>query len=217
MPLTRLLDGHQRFRSDYFERDGELMASLASGGQRPEALFICCCDSRLVPNLILSSPPGELFVLRNIANIVPRYEEGQVLNRSVGAAIEYAVHVLRVPHVVVCGHTSCGGLDALVAGPEALKRDMPTLAGWLSDAAAVLDRLKDRQLEGPALVRQLAYENVVVQLENLMTYPVVERALEENRLEMHGWLYDLALGTLQSFDPATASFKPLENATAVAK
>src|SRR5215475_14338639 len=97
--ITRLLEGHERFRNDYFENGRELFESLARGGQNPTALFICCCDSRVVPNLIVSAGPGDLFVVQNIANIVPPYEAGQVLNRSVGAAIEFAIHYLRVPHV----------------------------------------------------------------------------------------------------------------------
>jgi carbonic anhydrase len=208
--ITSLLDGHERFRKDYFERGRELFESLASIGQHPTALFIGCCDSRVVPDLIVSAAPGDLFVLRNIANIVPRYEDGQVFNRSVGAAIEFAVHVLRVPHVIICGHTSCGGLGALLAGPDQLARDTPTLAGWLRDAASVLDRLRRHELEGEALARQLAFENVLVQLENLMTYPVVMRALEEDRLEMHGWVYDLVDGRLLVFQPETNDFRPLE-------
>jgi carbonic anhydrase len=209
---TRLLEGHERFRKDYFEHGRELFESLARGVQRPEALFIGCCDSRVVPNFIVSAAPGELFVLRNIANIVPRYEEGQVQNRSVGAAVEFAVHVLRVPHVIVCGHTSCGGLGALLDGTERLARDTPTLAAWLANAAGVLDRLRRHDLQGEALARQLVFENVVVQLENLMSYPVVMRALEEDRLEMHGWVYDLADASLRIFDPASNEFRPIEPA-----
>jgi carbonic anhydrase len=205
---TRLLDGHQRFRNEYFEHGRELMQSLAQAGQHPTALFIGCCDSRLIPNAIVSAGPGDLFVLRNIANIVPRYEDGQVFNRSVGAAVEYAVHVLRVPHVIVCGHTRCGGLGALLEGPDRLTQDTPTLAGWLRDAASVLDRLRLHDLPPEALAQQLVFENVVVQLENLMTYPVVMRALEEDRLEMHGWVFDIADGSLAVFDPATNEFRP---------
>jgi len=212
--ITRLLDGHIRFRQDYFEHSRELFEALASGGQNPTALFIGCCDSRVVPHLITSAQPGDLFVLRNIANVVPRYEEGVTFNRSVGAAIEYAVHVLRVPHIIVCGHTICGGLGALLAGPETLDRDTPTLAGWLRDAAAVLDRLRRRDLDGEALARQLVFENVVLQLENILTYPVVTRALDEDRVELHGWVYDLADGSMTVFDPQTNEFKPLEKVLA---
>jgi carbonic anhydrase len=207
--VTRLIQGHNKFRADYFERERELFEALAQGVQRPLAMFIGCCDSRVVPNLILNADPGDLFVLRNIANIVPAHEHGQVHNRSVGAAIEYAVHVLGVPHIVVCGHTQCGGLRALLDGPDRLQDEMPTLANWLRDAAAALGRLRG-ELGPEALARQLTFENVVLQLENLITYPTVERALEADKLEIHGWVYDLADGSLRVYHPDDNEFRPAQ-------
>jgi carbonic anhydrase len=207
--VTKLLQGHDKFRSDYFEHERELFEALARGGQEPLALFICCCDSRVVPNLIVDAAPGELFVLRNIGNIVPRFEDGQVSNRSVGAAVEYAVHVLRVPHIVVCGHTQCGGLAAIVDGPEKLEAECPTLASWLGAAAAVLGQLRD-ELPPDAVARQLVFENVVVQLENLVTYPCVQRALDAQKLEIHGWVYDIADGSLRVYHPEDDEFRPTE-------
>lgn len=207
--VLRLLEGHEKFRKDYFENERELFASLAVEAQNPMAMYIGCCDSRVVPNLILAASPGDLFVVRNIANIIPPYEEGQVMNRSVGAAIEYAVHVLKIPHIIVCGHTGCGGLAALMAGPEKLDEETPTLAAWLRDARSVLDRLHGAAIEPASVARRLVFENVVVQLENLLTYPVVARALEENRVEIHGWVYDLEDATLRAYDPEANEFRPL--------
>ncbi len=207
--VTRLLQGHRKFRADYFEHERELFESLAKGGQHPTAMFICCCDSRVVPNLIVDAHPGDLFVLQNIANIIPRYEEGQLHNRSVGAALDYAVHVLKIPHIVVCGHTQCGGLAALMDGTDRLAGEMPTLANWLKDAAAVLGRIRG-EMKPEAIARQLVFENVVVQLENLVTYPVVERALEEDVLEIHGWVYDIADGSLRVYHPDHDVFRPTE-------
>jgi carbonic anhydrase len=207
--VTRLLDGHERFLKEYVQHERELLSQLAEGTQRPQALFIGCCDSRVVPNLILAADPGELFVVRNIANIVPPYEAGEVRNRSVGAAVDYAVQVLAVPHLIVCGHTACGGLGALADGHEKLREAMPMLAAWLDDAAAVLERLRARALEGEALARQLVFENVVVQLENLLTYPTVQRALAAGKLELHGWVYDVADASLRTYHPAENEFRPV--------
>jgi len=207
--VTRLLQGHRKFRADYFEHERELFESLAKGGQHPSAMFIGCCDSRVVPNLIVNAHPGDLFVVQNIANIVPRYEKDQLQNRSVGAALDYAVHVLKVPHIVVCGHTQCGGLQALLDGPDRLAGEMPTLANWLRDAAAVLGRIRG-EMAPEAIARQLVFENVVVQLENLVTYPVVERALEDDELEIHGWVYDIADGSLRVYHPDQDVFRPTE-------
>jgi len=208
--ITKLLDGHTRFRREHFERGRELFESLASGTQAPLALMLACCDARIVPNMLVSANPGDLFVVRNIANIVPPYGE-HLANRSVGAAIEYAVHVLKVPHVIVCGHTNCGGLRALAEGPELLSAETPTLAQWLQDAVAVRDRIAQRMVGAPAeaIAQQLVYENVVVQLENLLTYPVLQRALDENRVELHGWVYDLAAARLKVYMPETNAFEAM--------
>src|SRR5262249_55853596 len=166
--VTKLIDGYERFRKDRFYKNRELFESLARGGQRPIAMLITCCDSRMVPNLIMGANPGDLFIVRNIANIVPPYDAGLVRDRSVGAAAESAVHVLEIPHLIVCGHTVCGGLRALVDGPDNLRESTPTLATWLDDAAGVIGRLRTRELSSDALVRQLVFENVLVQLENLL-------------------------------------------------
>jgi carbonic anhydrase len=210
--VTKLLEGHGRFRRDYFERERELFTTLATGAQRPTAMMIACCDSRVVPNLLLNASPGDLFVLRNIANIVPPFGY-HLANRSVGSAIEYAIHVLQVPHIIVCGHTHCGGLEALAQGPEKLEAETPTLAAWLQDALAVRERITRRWQDEPAevIARQLVFENVVVQLENLLTYPVLKRALEENRVEIHGWVYDLTTATLRGYEPEANEFRPLRD------
>jgi carbonic anhydrase len=203
-----LLEGHHAFRKEYFEHERELFDALAAGRHEPTAMVISCSDARVVPNIILKAQPGDLFVVRNIANLVPPYED--VRYRSVGAALEYAVHVLRVPHIVVCGHTQCGGLRALINGHEKLVDDMPSLAAWLHDAAAVRGRLARLHTEctGERLEKELINENVVVQLEHLLTYPVVARALNERRLEIHGWVYDLTEARVRVYRPDQNLFEP---------
>lgn len=207
--ITKLMQGHERFKAEYFQHERELFAELAQGAHKPTAMMISCSDARVVPNLIVNADPGDLFIVRNVANIVPPFGEDQ-FNRSVGAAIEYAVHHLRVPHLVVCGHTQCGGLGALIAGHEGLREETPTLAAWLHDAIDLRERLAElaRDAAPGTLQRLLAYENVLVQLENLLSYPVVARALEENRIELHGWVYDLQGATLEVYDPQQNAFLP---------
>ncbi|HYH94609.1 carbonic anhydrase [Hyalangium sp.] len=209
--VTKLLEGHSRFRSEYFENERELFETLAKGVQQPVALMLSCCDARVVPNIMVNASPGELFVVRNIANIVPPFGR-HLANRSVGAAIEYALHFLKVPHVIVCGHTQCGGLQALAEGLGTLEAETPTLAAWLQDAVVVRERIASRWPDAtPEVVaRQLVFENVVVQLENLLTYPVVQRALDENRVEIHGWVYDLVAATLRVYEPKANEFRPLQ-------
>ncbi len=211
---TSLFEGHTRFRSEYFEHERQLFDSLARGTHEPLACVIGCSDARVPPDIILGASPGDLFAVRNVANIVPPFGE-QSFNRAAGSAIEYAVHVLRVKHIVVVGHTQCGGIRALASMDDTLAQEMPTLAHWLKDAAELRRRLQmlARHLSSEDLEKQLVFENVLVQLENLITYPVVSRALEENRLEMHGWVYDLADGRIRAYDPRDNRFELLEKST----
>jgi carbonic anhydrase len=213
---TSLFEGHTRFRSDYFENDRQLFDSLARGTHEPLACIIGCSDARVPPDIILGASPGDLFAVRNVANLVPPFGQ-HLFNRASGSAIEYAVHVLRVPHIVVVGHTQCGGIRALATMNEELAREMPTLAQWLEDAAETRRRLQllARHLSPEDLERQLVFENVLAQLDNLLTYPVVARALEENRLEMHGWVYDLADGRIRAYDPQQNRFDLLEKSSKV--
>jgi carbonic anhydrase len=206
-----LIEGHTRFRSEFFENDRELFNSLAGGSQDPVACVIGCSDARVPPDIILGAKPGDLFAVRNVANIVPPFGETN-FNRAAGSAIEYAVHVLKVKHLVVVGHTGCGGIRALANMNEQMAQDMPTLTQWLRDAAELRRRLSvlARHVSPEELEKELVYENVLVQLDNLLTYPQVARALEENRLEMHGWVYDLADGRIRAYDPRQNRFELLE-------
>lgn len=214
--LTPLLLGHTTFRSEYFQHDRELYETLAAGRHEPTALIISCCDARVVPDVILNADPGDLFVLRNIANLVPAFGSGA--HKSVGAAIEYAIHGLKVPHVIVCGHTQCGGLGAMAKGYAHLAAHMPSLADWLHDAVELRERVAEMTrakgtdgatLDADALWQQLVYENVAVQLENLLTYPAVRWGLERGAIELHGWVYRLEDGGLSSYDAGSNSFRSL--------
>lgn len=207
----KLLLGHENFKREYFQEEAALFSSLASGVHEPYALMISCCDARVVPDIILNSDPGDLFVLRNIAALVPPYQTNP--GRSVGAAIEYAIHGLKVKHVIVCGHTSCGGLKALADGPMKLAAHMPSLAEWLADADAVYRKVKEvlASAEDQDILQQLAYESVPIQLEHLMTYPAVQWALEREKLQLHGWVYNLASGSLDVYKPEQNEFVPLKS------
>ncbi len=209
--VQKLLLGHGHFKRDYFRSEAGLFASLAGGVHEPKALVISCCDARVVPDVILQADPGDLFVVRNIAALIPPYGKGH--HRAVGAAIEYAIMGLKVQHVIVCGHTQCGGLRALADGPVRLAAHMPSLAEWLADAedlyAKVRTTMKDASDD--ELVSHLAYESVPVQLENLLTYPAVNWALERGRLELHGWVYDLNTGGLKAYQPDNNVFVELED------
>ncbi|MFO0563297.1 MAG: carbonic anhydrase [Polyangiales bacterium] len=207
--VEQLLLGHSQFKREYFRSESDLFASLAGGVHEPKALVISCCDARVVPDVILQADPGDLFVVRNIAALVPPYGKGH--HRAVGAAIEYAIMGLKVQHVIVCGHTMCGGLKALADGPVKLAAHMPSLAEWLADAESLYTKVRTtmKDASDELLVKHLAYESVPVQLENLLTYPAVNWALERGRLELHGWVYDLGTGGLKSYQPENNAFVEL--------
>jgi carbonic anhydrase len=197
MPVDRILRGLSQFQRDVYPEHRDLFQKLASG-QRPLALFITCADSRIDPCLLTQTKPGELFICRVIGNIVPRYPEAI---GGVSATIEYAVGVLRVPDVIVCGHTDCGVMKG-VLNPEPLA-DLPNVYAWLKHAQAAR--------EGAATDDLLALteRNVLAQLENLRTHPSVAARLKEDDLELHGWVYHIGEGAVASYDAGAGRFLPV--------
>jgi carbonic anhydrase len=198
--LLGLLEFHEQSRPLYLERFREL-----GNAQAPETLFIACADSRVVPNLLASTDPGELFTMRNVGNLIPpAHDDGTSSgDLSEASAIEYAVSVLRVKNVVVCGHSNCGAMRAVWAGSSL--DDAPNLARWLDHARPALARLRpppEGDGSGGAAERppqrpehdRLSQENVVLQLEHLATYPAVRRALGAGTLSLVGLWFDIATG-----------------------
>jgi len=202
--MQRLAKGIHRFRSDYFRSRRAFFEKLASDGQRPETLFITCSDSRVVPNLITSSAPGELFIVRNVGNIVPAVNRGVI--GGVAAAIEYAVQVLEVSNIVVCGHTQCGAMDAVVH-PERV-RHLSFVSRWLDEAGSIPRILEERygELDPEQRMNAAVQENVLTQLENLRTYDFIARRLDKGDLHIMGWVFRIATGEVFEYDPTTEQF-----------
>lgn len=184
------------------------LAELAITGQRPMQLFITCADSRLVPNLFTSAGPGEQFCVRNVGNLVPSYQQdGATSDSSVGAAVEFAVDVLEVPTIVVCGHSDCGAMKALAHGTSS---PGSRLHSWLRNGKASMERLgRARTQCQRSDVDLLCITNVVQQLDNLRTYPSVCRALAEGRLRLHGLYFDLAQAKFFTVNPETVRLEPV--------
>jgi carbonic anhydrase len=206
--MQKLVQGIHHFTANVFSSQRELFHRLADG-QNPVALFITCSDSRINPNLITQTDPGELFILRNAGNIVPPYGAA---NGGEGATIEFAVAGLGVADIIICGHSHCGAMKGLIE--PSLLSDMPAMAAWLSHAEATrrILREKYRERTGKALLTTAIEENVLVQLENLRTHPAVAAACSNGKLKLHGWVYKIETGEVFDYDPARGQFVPLTEA-----
>lgn len=202
-----VLDRAGRFRGEIFEKQSALYRGLAHNGQAPKALMISCADSRVVPEIITQSGPGELFVCRNAGNIVPPFSQA---NGGVSSAVEYAVVALKVRDIVVCGHSDCGAMKAFLQ-PEKLA-EMPNVAAWLrhAHAAECVVNAAYPPLEETAKVRALALENVVAQIQHLRTHPSVAAALARGELTLHGWFFEIDSGSILTLNGATGTFAAVE-------
>ena len=197
MPVDKFLGGISRFQKHVYPQHRELFEKLAMG-QRPEALFITCADSRIDPCLLTQTEPGELFICRVIGNVVPPYPDAI---GGVSATIEYAVGVLRVPDVIVCGHTDCGVMRGAL-NPEALEA-YPNVTAWLRYA-----KVEHREPEpSPESLLALTENNVVAQLKNLASHPTVADRLKQGDLALHGWVYHIGRGTVTVYNEASRSFE----------
>jgi len=203
--MQKLVQGVHRFERGISGSQRELFARLAEG-QHPDALFITCSDSRISPNLITQTDPGELFIIRNAGNIVPPYGAA---NGGEGATVEFAVVGLGVRDIIVCGHSRCGAMNGLLH-PEGLA-GMPTMAAWLGHAEATrwIARQKYADLPPDALLNVTTQENVLIQMENLRTHPAVAAGLAAGKLTLHGWVYKIETGQVFAYDPEHGQFNPL--------
>lgn len=203
--MEPLLEGVKKFQSEVFASKKDLFTRLAHG-QHPRALFITCSDSRIDPCMLTQTEPGELFILRNAGNIVPSY--GAQIGGTT-ATIEYAVGVLGVKTVIVCGHTDCGVAKAIVDPGKAA--DLPALKAWLLQAEATSRIIKENyaHVTGDALVMATIQENVRVQLSHLRTHPLIAARLRRKAVELHGWVYSIATGDIWTYDDKQERFLSL--------
>ncbi len=203
--MKALIDGVRKFQSEVFAAQKELFSRLARG-QHPRALFITCSDSRIDPCLLTQTLPGELFILRNAGNIVPSY--GAQIGGTT-ATIEYAVGVLDVKNVIVCGHTDCGVAKGILDPDQA--RDLPSLQEWLLQAEATRRIIQENyaHLTGDELLTATIQENVRVQLAHLRTHPLIAAKLRRGAIEMHGWVYSIPTGQVWTFDESRDRFVDL--------
>ena len=201
--LARIARGVAKFQTEIYPAQREMFERLKRG-QEPLALFVTCADSRVNPNLVTQTDPGEIFIERNPGNVIPPYVE---FVGGVTAGVEYAMLVLKVPVIVVCGHTDCGVMKALLC-PEQVE-GMPGVQKWMSHAFEARRRMKDEYGDGheeEQLHRMTEY-NVLGQIENLKTHPSVSARLHKGEIEIRGWVYDIGDGSIREADPESGKFE----------
>lgn len=203
--MEKLIRGIHDFQTTHFNEQQEFYSQL-SKGQSPETLMITCSDSRIMPGTVTKATPGELFVLRNAGNIVPPYGAS---SGGEGATIEYAVAALNVSHIIVMGHSHCGAMKGLINPDEVAK--LPLVANWLKQAEATRQVVAENYQDctGPELLNAAIKENVLVQLDNLRTYPAVAARMAKGALELHAWIYEIEHGQILAFDPEGMHFAPV--------
>lgn len=203
--MQELVQGIHYFQKIGFREREELFSRLREG-QSPEACLITCSDSRIDPNLVTNSQPGQLFIVRNVGNIVPCFGTS---NNGELAAVEYAVAVLGIEDLIVCGHSGCGAMAALVAeSPSSSATATPSVANWLRHAESTREILREhyRHLQGQTLANAAAEENVLVQLEHLRTLPVVAAKVSSGKIRLHGWMYKIETGEMFFYDSEVGQF-----------
>jgi len=204
--IDQLIAGYHRFRSGYYEKNRQRLVDLAHTGQSPKVAVIACCDSRVDPAVITDSTPGSLFVIRNVANLVPPCE-GEGAWHSTSAALEFAVRSLEVEHIIVLGHARCGGIRALLE-VEDDGQENTFITDWMSIAESARKRTLDRTDLNTLDERIYACEldAIRISLANLETFPWIQERIAKSRLQLHGWYYDMAPGDLLCLDAESGAF-----------
>jgi len=213
MILTKLIKGNEEFRKNNYKALEKELKELVKNGQKPEVMFIGCSDSRVTPDLMLGTKPGDMFILRNVGNFVPPFKHDEDFHGS-AAAIEYAIAVLKVKHIIICGHSHCGACKSLYD-------DIPDngsfvhIKTWLKlGAKAKETTLKNKNFKNKEqMYKETEKNSIRHQLDNLLTYPEVKKLYKENKLQVHGWYYDIETTQLDYYDKQDDKFKPLNEMT----
>ncbi len=208
--IKNLIRGNAVFKKYHLSDYKEELDDLIKNGQKPEVLFICCCDSRITPDLMLGSKPGDLFVLRNIGNFVPPYSCDKGYH-GISSAIEYAISILEVSHIIVCAHSHCGAIQSLYTTiPNT--NEFQNIRNWLklgkkakSDTENKIFKTKEE------LYKQTEKNSLINQLDNLLSYPVIKKKVKNDSLKIHGWYYELKDSSIFYYDKEEENFKDIKN------
>jgi len=204
----QLIEGFSRFRERHFAKDDALFRELVEQGQTPKTLVVACCDARVDPALILDCAPGDLFVIRNVANLVPP-AENQGHYHGTSAALEFGVRKLNIGHIIVLGHAHCGGIHALLEGD--MQKEDVFISEWMGIADAARERVGREFADDGGVARQRACEQqaILVSLDNLMTFSWIRERVEQSTLALHGWYFDIERGELLGYSAAARQFEVL--------
>ncbi len=209
--LQEYAKGNKLFRS-YFKKNQESLLELVKSGQSPKALFIGCSDSRVIPDMMVQSDPGDLFVIRNVGNFVPPFKPDEDFH-STASGIEYAVSILKVKEIIICGHTYCGACaslyDKIDDDPSLIHTKKWLELGHSAKKSAILSLGADANKE--ELLRLTEKLSIIKQIENILTYPNVKKRFEDGDLSIHGWCYDIATGNIEYYNAETYEFLPLKS------
>ncbi|TNE32789.1 MAG: carbonic anhydrase [Alphaproteobacteria bacterium] len=211
--LKKLVKGFEAFRKEHYETNPDKMKDVVENGQRPKALVFSCADSRNSPEMLMGTEPGDIFVGRQIAALVPPYDKDDK-DDTIAASVEFAVNTLKVEHIIVMGHTSCGGIQGLV-------NDLSegSVGHWVQRAREMKDKVKaklgDKANDHDTLLAEVEKESILWSLENLRKYPAVDAALKEGRLQIHAWQFDMKKGEMNAYNPQTHQFEPVATDVAV--
>ena len=211
MDLRKFAEGNELFKKIHFKKNEESFLELAQNGQNPKTLFIGCSDSRVIPDLIVQSSPGDLFVIRNVGNFVPPFRPDEDYHAT-ATGIEYAVSVLNVSEIIICGHSHCGAISHLfqpVENPSLVHTKKWLDLGEKAKSMAILSLGANSNKE--ELLRVTEKLSVITQIENLLTYPEVKKQVENDNLHIYGWYYDIETGSIDYYDPDTYQFVPLNS------
>jgi carbonic anhydrase len=210
MNLEEYAQGNKLFKA-YFKKNKESLLKLVRSGQSPKALFIGCSDSRVIPDLMVQSDPGDLFVIRNVGNFVPPYKPDEDFHAT-ASGIEYAVSVLKVQEVIICGHTHCGACSSLyedISDPSLIHTKKWLELGESAKTTAILSLGANAPRE--ELLRLTEKLSIMKQIDNILTYPIIKKRFENGTLSIHGWYYDIETGNIDYYNADTYEFLPLKD------
>lgn len=208
--IANFIEGYEKFHEHYFDKDNSTFAKLVSQGQNPKALMIACSDSRVDPALVMNCQPGDLFVIRNVANLVPPYENDQSYHGT-SAALEFGVCVLEIPHIILFGHTQCGGIQSLLQHTHEKCGQKSFLHKWMELAKAADEAITKYHSES-SLDEKIVLcgkYSLINSYKNLLTFPWIAERVQQKKLFLHAWNFDISKGTLEEYDEKSNSFKIL--------